>query len=122
MIKAVSIAIFAVLIALAATPNAVAFNGNDAEKLEATNTCEQCDLAGILMHDANLSGAVMKGSNLTAASFDQANLTNADLREADLSGADFGEANLTNWVAIRRGDPTRDGWFALAVGYGCGRF
>lgn len=77
------------------TATVQAFDREDAEKLKATNRCEACDLAGVLMHGADLSGAVMSQSNLTAASFDDANLTGATIREADLSGADLGEANLT---------------------------
>ncbi|MBK1667099.1 hypothetical protein CKO28_03440 [Rhodovibrio sodomensis] len=86
--------IAALLVAWTSTGHA--FKADDAAKLKKTNRCENCDLAGILMHGADLSGAVMTGSNLTAASFDEANLTNADLRQADLGGVDFGQANLTN--------------------------
>lgn len=96
MIRTCRTTLLIAIMAVASASTSYAFKANDAEKLRNKNSCQNCALAGILMHGEDLSGAVMTGSNLTAASFDEANLTNANLQRTDLGGADFSEANLTN--------------------------
>lgn len=80
---------------LASTGPAAAFDSDDLAKFRETKRCIGCDLAGMLMENADLAGATIRDSDLVAATFDGANLTGANFQESDLGGVDFGDANLT---------------------------
>ena len=59
------------------------YKQEDLDKLAATNTCQECDLAG-----ANLAGADLRGTVLTGAV----------LRNAKIDFADFTKAKFCNTV------------------------
>ena len=68
--------------ALLASPS-WGYKQEDLDKLAATNTCQECDLAG-----ANLAGADLRGTVLTGAV----------LRNAKIDFADFTKAKFCNTV------------------------
>ena len=74
--------------ALLASP-AWGYKHEDLDKLAATNTCQECDLAG-----ADLHLAYLREANLTKANLFGADLRGADLRGTDLSGAVLRDAEL----------------------------
>jgi uncharacterized protein YjbI with pentapeptide repeats len=73
-----------------------------------TNSCPDCDLAGVVLTRVNLAGANLEGANLAGAKLNLANLSKANLKNAnlqgaglggvDFSGADLRGANLTGAV------------------------
>ena len=67
-----------------------AFSEADLDKLQATESCTDCDLS-----KANLVRAVLLGSNLRDTNFSGANLRSADLTGANLIGANLKGSNLT---------------------------
>ena len=74
--------ILAMAMALLASP-AWGYKQEDLDKLAATNTCQECDLAG-----ANLAGADLRGTVLTGTV----------LRDAKIDFADFTKAKFCNTV------------------------
>ena len=67
--------------ALLASPS-WGYKQEDLDKLAATNTCQECDLAGADLHlaylrEANLRGAVLIGAVLRDAKIDFADFTKA---------------------------------------------
>jgi len=80
-------------------------------KLKSTNSCQGCDLTGVVLVDfdlknvnlsgfanlsrADLTNADLTNGNLTAAGLTEANLTGTNLTGANLAGANLTGANLT---------------------------
>ncbi len=56
----------------------------------------RANLSGASLTNANLTDANLSGANLTNANLTNANLTGASLTNADLSGTDLTNADLTN--------------------------
>ena len=71
-----------------------AFNPEDLAKLEATGTCEGCDLPDAMLQVGKLAGANLRGANLAGADLISANLGGADLSGARLTGANMIRASL----------------------------
>jgi len=87
------------------TKKASSFDTSDLERLQQTNSCQNCDLkeanlAGATLIGANLEGANLQGANLQGANLQGANLENANLFEANLEGGSeptiLAYANLKN--------------------------
>ena len=74
--------ILSMAMALLASPS-WGYKQEDLDKLAATNTCQECDLAG-----ADLAGADLRGTVLTGAV----------LRDAKIDFADFTKAKFCNTV------------------------
>ena len=74
--------ILSMAMALLASPS-WGYKQEDLDKLAATNTCQECDLAG-----AELAGADLRGTVLTGAV----------LRDAKIDFADFTKAKFCNTV------------------------
>ena len=74
--------ILSMAMALLASPS-WGYKQEDWDKLAATNTCQECDLAG-----ADLAGADLRGTVLTGAV----------LRDAKIDFADFTKAKFCNTV------------------------
>ena len=73
--------ILSMAMALLASPS-WGYKQEDLDKLAATNTCQECDLAGADLHlaylrEANLRGAVLIGAVLRDAKIDFADFTKA---------------------------------------------
>lgn len=73
---------------------ALAFNPDDLAKLEATGSCEGCDLSGAKLRVGRLAGANLRGADLSGADLISADLGDADLSQARLSGANLIRASL----------------------------
>ena len=72
--------ILSMAMALLASPS-WGYKQEDLDKLAATNTCQECDLAG-----ADLHLAYLREANLEKAILTKANLAGADLRGTVLGG------------------------------------
>ena len=64
------------------------YKQEDLDKLAATNTCQECDLAGADLSHASLEKADLRGTVLTGAV----------LRDAKIDFADFTKAKFCNTV------------------------
>ena len=89
--------ILSMAMALLASPS-WGYEQEDLDKLAATNTCQECDLAG-----ADLSGTVLGVAFLPLADLRRADLggtvlTGAVLRDAKIDFADFTKAKFCNTV------------------------
>ena len=89
--------ILSMAMALLASPS-WGYKQEDLDKLAATNTCQECDLAG-----ADLPLADLREANLTKANLERADLrgtvlTGAVLRDAKIDFADFTKAKFCNTV------------------------
>ena len=83
---------------------ALAYDSEDLDRLQATGSCQDCDLSAADLSDrvrgpvdlrrANLRGAVLAGADLAGAQLSGANLSGADLSAAILDGANLTNANL----------------------------
>ena len=73
--------------ALLASPS-WGYKQEDLDKLAATNTCQECDLAGADLSHASLEKADLRGTVLTGAV----------LRDAKIDFADFTKAKFCNTV------------------------
>lgn len=109
-----SLAASCILFALVST--AEAFDSADLERLKETGSCEECDLRGADLVNADLTGANLrrailtgadlKGANMTGANLQAANLINADLFSTTLTNADLRRAKLINadlWTSNVKG-------------------
>ena len=79
------------------------YKQEDLDKLAATNTCQECDLAGADLHlaylrEANLEKAILTKANLAGADLRGTVLTGAVLRDAKIDFADFTKAKFCNTV------------------------
>jgi uncharacterized protein YjbI with pentapeptide repeats len=79
--------ILSMAMALLASPS-WGYKQEDLDKLAATNTCQECDLAGADLHLAYLREANLRGTVLTGAV----------LRNAKIDFADFTKAKFCNTV------------------------
>ena len=70
--------ILSMAMALLASPS-WGYKQEDLDKLAATNTCQECDLAGADLHLAYLREANLTKANLTKANLEKAILTKANL-------------------------------------------
>jgi uncharacterized protein YjbI with pentapeptide repeats len=90
--------VLTLIFTLAGTNKASSFDQSDLERLQQTNSCQNCNLKGVNLAGATLMGANLEGANLQGVSkptiLASANLKNADLSEAKLSGAVLFQANL----------------------------
>ncbi len=76
-------------------PNgAGAFNPEDLATLEATGSCEGCDLSDAGLRVGQLGGANLRGADLSGADLISANLGDADLSGANLRGANLIRASI----------------------------
>ena len=83
--------------ALLASPS-WGYKQEDLDKLAATNTCQECDLAGADLHLAYLREANLTKANLAGADLRGTVLTGAVLRDAKIDFADFTKAKFCNTV------------------------
>ena len=74
------------------------YKQEDLDKLAATNTCQECDLAGADLHLAYLREANLTKANLAGADLRGTVLTGAVLRDAKIDFADFTKAKFCNTV------------------------
>ena len=84
--------ILSMAMALLASPS-WGYKQEDLDKLAATNTCQECDLAG-----ADLAGADLSHASLGKADLRGTVLTGAVLRDAKIDFADFTKAKFCNTV------------------------
>ena len=84
--------ILSMAMALLASPS-WGYKQEDLDKLAATNTCQECDLAG-----ADLAGADLRGTVLTGAV----------LRDAKIDFADFTKAKFCNTCLLYTSPSPRD--------------
>ena len=94
--------IHSMAMALLASPS-WGYKQEDLDKLAATNTCQECDLAGADLHlaylrEANLEKAILTKANLAGADLRGTVLTGAVLRDAKIDFADFTKAKFCNTV------------------------
>ena len=94
--------ILSMAMALLASPS-WGYKQEDLDKLAATNTCQECDLAGADLHlaylrEANLEKAILTKANLAGADLRGTVLTGAVLRDAKIDFADFTKAKFCNTV------------------------
>ena len=94
--------ILSMAMALLASPS-WGYKQEDLDKLAATNTCQECDLAGADLHLADLREAILEKAILTKAKLAGADLrgtvlTGAVLRDAKIDFADFTKAKFCNTV------------------------
>ena len=94
--------ILSMAMALLASPS-WGYKQEDLDKLAATNTCQECDLAGAELHladlrEANLEKAILTKANLAGADLRGTVLTGAVLRDAKIDFADFTKAKFCNTV------------------------
>ena len=82
--------ILSMAMALLASPS-WGYKQEDLDKLAATNTCQECDLAGADLHLAYLREAILAGADLRGTV-----LTGAVLRDAKIDFADFTKAKFCN--------------------------
>lgn len=94
---------------------ASSFDTKDLERLQQTNSCQNCNLKGVNLAGAALMGANLEGANLQGANLEGANLENANLKKANLQGvskptiltsanlknADLSEAKLSGAVLFK---------------------
>ena len=88
--------------ALLASPS-WGYKREDLDKFAATNTCQECDLAGAKLHladfrEANLEKAILTKANLAGADLRGTVLGVAFLPLAELAGADLRGTVLTGAV------------------------
>ena len=81
--------ILSMAMALLASPS-WGYEQEDLDKLAATNTCQECDLAGADLSHASLEKADLRGTVLTGAV----------LRDAKIDFADFTKAKFCNTVML----------------------
>lgn len=105
MKKALSgLAVFTFFVLLCIVPcTGSAFNQEDLQKLNTTNSCPKCDLsganlAGIDMYGSNLVGADLTGADLSRSSFGDADLRDANLKDANIKETSFAGAKLSNAI------------------------
>ena len=67
--------ILSLAMALLASP-AWGYKQEDLDKLAATNACEECDLRGADLREANLTGAVLRDAKIDFADFTKAKFCN----------------------------------------------
>ena len=84
--------ILSMAMALLASPS-WGYKQEDLDKLAATNTCQECDLAGADLHLAYLREAILTKADLRGTV-----LTGAVLRDAKIDFADFTKAKFCNTV------------------------
>ena len=89
--------ILSMAMALLASPS-WGYKQEDLDKLAATNTCQECDLAGADLSHASLYGASLEKADLAGADLRGAVLTGAVLRDAKIDFADFTKAKFCNTV------------------------
>ena len=94
--------ILSMAMALLASPS-WGYKQEDLDKLAATNTCQECDLAGADLYladlrEANLEKAIPTKANLAGADLRGTVLTGAVLRDAKIDFADFTKAKFCNTV------------------------
>ena len=94
--------ILSMAMALLASPS-WGYKQEDLDKLAATNTCQECNLAGADLHlaylrEANLEKAILTKANLAGADLRGTVLTGAVLRDAKIDFADFTKAKFCNTV------------------------
>ena len=89
--------ILSMSMALLASPS-WGYKQEDLDKLAATNTCQECDLAGADLHLAYLREANLEKANLARADLRGTVLTGAVLRDAKIDFADFTKAKFCNTV------------------------
>lgn len=101
------LSLFAALGALLYAPHSLmAFNPNDVQKLNTTNSCVKCDLskanlAGVDLYGADLSGADLSGADLRGTIFWDANLTDANMKGAVIDKeTNFSGTKLSNTIWI----------------------
>lgn len=94
---------------------ASSFDTKDLERLQQTNSCQNCNLkeanlAGAALIGANLEGANLQGANLEGANLENANLKKANLKgvskptiltSANLKNADLSEAKLNGAILFK---------------------
>ncbi|HEY9829489.1 MAG TPA: pentapeptide repeat-containing protein [Stenomitos sp.] len=82
------------------TKKASSFDSRDLERLQQTNSCQNCNLKKVNLAGAALMGANLEGANLEGANLQGANLENANLKKANLQGVSqptiLASANLKN--------------------------
>ena len=78
------------------TINGCGNNNPDLVKLQETNKCIECNLAGVNLRKAKLKGANLSGANLSGANLSGAKLMDSNLIGANLSGANLSEANFSD--------------------------
>ena len=81
--------------ALLASPS-WGYKQEDLDKLAATNTCQECDLAGADLYLADLREANLEKADLAGADLRGTVLTGAVLRDAKIDFADFTKAKFCN--------------------------
>ena len=89
--------ILSMAMALLASPS-WGYKQEDLDKLAATNTCQECDLAGVDLHLADLREANLEKADLAGADLRGTVLTGAVLRDAKIDFADFTKAKFCNTV------------------------
>ena len=94
--------ILSMAMALLASPS-WGYKQEDLDKLAATNTCQECDLAGADLHlaylrEADLERVDLAGADLAGADLRGTVLTGAVLRDAKIDFADFTKAKFCNTV------------------------
>ena len=67
--------IFSMAMALLASPS-WGYKQEDLDKLAATNTCQECDLAGADLRGTVLTGAVLRNAKIDFADFTKAKFCN----------------------------------------------
>jgi uncharacterized protein YjbI with pentapeptide repeats len=92
--------VLTLIFTLAGTNKASSFDQSDLERLQQTNSCQNCNLKGVNLAGATLMGANLEGANLQGANLEGANLENANLKKANLQGVSkptiLASANLKN--------------------------
>jgi uncharacterized protein YjbI with pentapeptide repeats len=89
-----AITITAILFASSAS----AFDPDDLEKLNETDSYSECNLTGANLRNANLSGADLTNANISGAYLTGSNLSGADLTNANISGAMMNDVILCNTI------------------------
>jgi hypothetical protein len=83
-----------------------AYSEDDVQQLLGTNSCEQCNLRGAILKEADLKYANLGGADLTGADLRAADLAHANINRTNFSGADLSYGQLDNLnlkTAIFRG-------------------
>jgi len=93
---------------------ALAYSGQDQERLEMSGQCPDGDLSNISYGQRDFSGANLQGADISGSAFYRTNLQNANLRNADLRGSVFFMVDFTG--ADLTGARTRGTLFFLCSG------
>jgi uncharacterized protein YjbI with pentapeptide repeats len=80
--------------AAAWTAQSLTVASNPVQMVFDTNSCVQCNLAGVDFTPYDVSGLVLNQSDLSGAIFNGKDLSNAQMQQAQLHGTEFNQANL----------------------------